>query len=83
VMEEKVRKSEENRISGEECDINKQTIYIAQTSKIESKAHYASESARTTYVKTESSYQPHLLRRLAASWHHSATSILYTDNCVV
>jgi len=46
-MEEKVRKSEENRISGEECDINKQTIYrpIAQTSKIESKAHYASESA--------------------------------------
>ena len=31
------------RISGKAYDINKQTIYIAPKSKIESRAHYAPE----------------------------------------
>ena len=36
-----VRKREEKWISGEVYNINKQTVYIASESKIESKAHYA------------------------------------------
>ena len=43
ISEEKVRKK---RISGEACDINKQTIYIVPKSKIESPAHYTPEPAR-------------------------------------
>jgi len=35
----------EKRISGYAYDINKQTIYIAPKSKIESGAHYAPESS--------------------------------------
>jgi len=41
--EEKVKKK---RIEGEACNINKQTIYIAPKSKIESRAHYSPEAAR-------------------------------------
>ena len=47
--EEKVSKggkSEEKRISGEAYDINKQTVYIAPKSKIESRAHYAPQPTR-------------------------------------
>jgi len=38
------------RISGEAYDINKQTIYIAPKSKIESRVHYAPEPERGKYV---------------------------------
>ena len=38
---DKWRKSEEKRRSGEAYDINKQTIYIAPKSQVESRAHYA------------------------------------------
>jgi len=41
-----IRKSEEKRISGEAYDINKQTIYTAPKSKIESKVHHAPEPAK-------------------------------------
>ena len=35
-------------ISGEAYDVNKQTIYIAPKSKIESRAHYAPEHTENT-----------------------------------
>jgi len=43
ISKEKMKKK---RISGEAHEINKQTIYIAPKSKIESRAHYAPEQAR-------------------------------------
>ena len=42
ISKEKVKK----RITGEAYDVNKQTIYIAPKSKIESRAHYAPEPAQ-------------------------------------
>jgi len=44
--EDKEGKSEEKRISGEACDINKQAIHIVPKSKIESRVHYTAEPAR-------------------------------------
>ena len=44
------------RISGEAYDINKQTIYIAPKSKIESRVHYAPEPERGKYVFTARCY---------------------------
>jgi len=41
----KLGKSEEKRINGQAYDRNKQTIYIAPKSKIESRADYAPEPA--------------------------------------
>jgi len=43
---DKQGKSEEKRISGEAYHINKQTVYMAPKSEIESRAHYAPEPAR-------------------------------------
>jgi len=40
---DKKGKSQEKRLSGEAYDMNKQTIYIALKSSIESRAHYALE----------------------------------------
>jgi len=37
------KKNVKKTVSGEEHNINKQTIYIAPKSKIESRAHYALE----------------------------------------
>jgi len=44
ISKEKVKK----RTSGKVCDINKQTIYTALKSKIESMAHYALSPHRAT-----------------------------------
>jgi len=49
---DKYGKSEDQRISGEAYDKNKQTICIAQKSKIESKAHYAREPARAGNLRS-------------------------------
>ena len=43
-------------ISGKVSDINKQTMYIAPKSKIESRAHYAPESARGNRRSINSMY---------------------------
>jgi len=41
IKKDKVRKKSEKRISGEAYNTDKQTIYIAQKSKTESKGYYA------------------------------------------
>jgi len=41
-----VRKAKKKRKSGEEYNINKQTIHTVPKSKIESRAHYIPEPAR-------------------------------------
>jgi len=43
IREEISKEKEKKRISGEACNINKQTVYIAPKSKIESRAHYVPE----------------------------------------
>ena len=45
----------------EAYDINKQTIYIAPTSKIDSRAHYAAEPARGLHHKNDGSNANHTM----------------------
>ena len=53
-MSEEIRKKKvkKKRISEEAYDINKQTIYIAPKSKIESRVHYAPEPTTHSHCNT-------------------------------